>query len=219
MNPQESGSAVAVKPLCGSVRQRDKNKEQLTVPQAEPDTLAVFTEEPDNSEQLLISRVCERDQQAFRQLYELHVDWIHALCYRLTGNRASAEEATQEIFLRVWDKIASFNGESSFRTWLHSVATRGAISWQRRQKSWLERIQTATDSPEEANMVADAATDLSPLDRLLPRLPERARMVFVLHAIEGYRHEDIARTMKITIGASKAHFHRARQMIGQWLEE
>lgn len=174
----------------------------------------------EDNEKALLARIRQRDQAAFRQLYETYAGRIHALCLRLTGNLAMAEEATQEVFIQVWRKIDTFSGNSSLYTWLHSVASNTTISYLRKQKNWLNRVISRDD---EVNPHVEESwvpgPDLGKLDKLIMRLPERARLVFVLHAIEGYRHEDIARQLKTSTGTSKAQFHRARNLIRKWLEE
>jgi len=174
-----------------------------------------------DSETALLALIRQKDQAAFRQLYETYNKRIFTLCLRLTGNMAMAEEATQEVFIQVWRKIDSFNGKSSLYTWLHRVASNTTISYIRKQKNWLNRVISKDDDDDpqryEETWVPDP--DLSLLDRLIMRLPQRARLVFVLHAVEGYRHEDIAKQLKTSTGTSKAQFHRARNLIRGWLEE
>lgn len=173
----------------------------------------------EDNEKALLTRIRQRDQVAFRQLYETYSGRIHALCLRLTGNLAMAEEATQEVFIQVWRKIDTFSGNSSLYTWMHSVASNTTISYLRKQKNWLNRVRSDDGVKSRVEETWVPEPDLGRLDRLVMRLPERARLVFVLHAIEGWRHEDIARQLKTSTGTSKAQFHRARNLIRQWLED
>ncbi|MDC8829840.1 RNA polymerase sigma factor [Alteromonas gilva] len=159
------------------------------------------------------------DTGAYRQLYERFVGQVYALSYRLTGGDAGiAEDATQEVFVQVWLKLANFSEQSQFSTWLHSVAANITISYLRKQRGWLKRMFTL-EAESEQQLQAEAICDLSELDKCIVRLPERARLVFVLHAIEGYRHEDIARMLKMAVGTSKAQYHRARKLLEEWLGE
>lgn len=173
-----------------------------------------------DSEKVLIALIRQKDQAAFQQFYEQYSGRIFALCLRLTGNMAMAEEATQEVFIQVWRKIDKFSGKSSLYTWLHSVASNTTISYLRKQKNWLNKV-ISNDGNENSHFEETwvPGPDLSRLDKLIMRLPERARLVFVLHAVEGYRHEDIARQLSTSIGTSKAQFHRAKTLIKEWLEE
>lgn len=170
----------------------------------------------DRSEQALIEAVQAGDTRAYHRLYEKHVGRVHALCLRLSGDRALAEEATQEVFIQLWCKMDNYRGESRFSTWLHGVASNVCISYMRKQKSWLQRLFTH-DETELEEPHAEPGGDRD-LDAHIRRLPERARQVFVLHAVEGYRHEEIAEMLNIAVGSSKAHLHRARQLLKGWMD-
>ena len=156
------------------------------------------------------------DKQAFQELYRLHVGKVYALCLRLTGQPSMAEEATQEVFIQVWKKLANYRGDSQFSTWLHSVASNVTISYLRTQKSFWQNIFNLEDAGID-NTPAENSCQEVDLDVYIAKLPERARIVFVLHALEGYRHEEIANLMNIAVGSSKAQFHRAKQLIKNWM--
>ena len=158
------------------------------------------------------------DMVAYRQLYDRFVGKVYALSYRLTGDAAMAEDATQEVFVQVWQKLGNFSGKSQFATWLHSVTANITISYLRKQKGWLKRMFSMEPETEQ-QLLAEPATDLTQLDKCIVRLPERARLVFVLHAVEGYRHEDIGRMLNMATGTSKAQYHRARPFLEEWLGE
>ncbi|MBH0058608.1 sigma-70 family RNA polymerase sigma factor [Pseudoalteromonas sp. SWXJZ94C] len=179
--------------------------------------LHVKSEQTPLCEAALIERIKSGDQAAYATLYELHVKRVYGLCLRLLADQAHAEDATQEVFVQVWHKIALFDGRSQFSTWLYSVASNVAISYLRRQKNWLQKVV----SIEHSGMDEQSANDcegLNGLDKLIVRLPERARMVFVLFAIEGYRHEEIAEQLGMAVGSSKSQYHRARQLLQEWYE-
>lgn len=171
-----------------------------------------------DSEVTLVALAKQRNQAAFRRLYDKHLGKVYGLCLRMTGNRQLAEEATQEAFIQVWRKIDTFAGDSSFSTWLHSLTANTTISYMRKQKNWLQRMVRSDDYEELVQQLpAGAATDEDHLQACLARLPERARLVFVLHAIEGYRQEEIATKLGIAVGTVKAQFHRARELMESWL--
>jgi len=169
-------------------------------------------------EWLLIDKIKAGDKQAFQSLYQQYLGQVFALCYRLTGDRGMAEDATQEVFIQLWRKIANYQGQSKFSTWLHSVTANITVSYIRKQKGWLQRMFNIEDSPA-ANEIAESSCDSIDLEAYIQRLPERARVVFVLHAVEGYRHEDIARMTDMAVGSSKAQFHRAKQLLKEWMED
>ena len=168
------------------------------------------------SENELISKAKKGDKQAFRSLYDEHIGRVYALCYRLTGEKGMAEDASQEVFIQLWKKLANFDGQSQFSTWLHSVTANITISYMRKQKGWVQRMFNWENSGINEMPAEENSTDVD-LEALVIRLPERARMVFVLHAIEGYRHEDIASMLNMAVGSSKAQFFRAKQLLKDFM--
>ena len=151
---------------------------------------------------------------AYRRLYEMHVARVYGLACRLVRDRAAAEDVTQEVFIKVWKDISNFRGDSQFSTWLHRVCSLTAITYLRRQRGWLKRVILGDEAIAE---IPDQSINEADLETCIRQLPERARVVFVLHAIEGFRHEDIARICGIAVGSSKAHLHRARQLLQEWM--
>jgi RNA polymerase sigma-70 factor (ECF subfamily) len=143
----------------------------------------------------------------------------------MLADKDSAEDVCQEVFVVLWQKINNFRGESKFSTWLHSVATNVVLAHLRKQKNWLQRvfsIENQTTEQKNANEVSVELVDhsmIDELDRHISRLPERARLVFVLFAVEGYRHEEIAKMLKMAIGSSKSQYHRARTLLREWLND
>lgn len=172
----------------------------------------------DDEEQRLLLLVTQKNQAAFHLLYDKYLGQVYGLCFRLTGTKQMAEEATQEVFLQLWRKLSEFEGKSKFSTWLHRLTSNVTISYLRKQKSWLNKVINTEEAESLAEPEAQASPDLGRLDKLIKRLPERARIVFVLHGIEGYRHEEVARVMTTSVGNSKAQFHRAKGLIKIWLE-
>jgi RNA polymerase sigma-70 factor, ECF subfamily len=173
-----------------------------------------------DSEATLITLVRQKHQVAFKRLYDKYLPMVYGLCLRLTGSSGMAEEATQEVFIQVWRKIGTFAGDSSFKTWLHSLATNTTLTYLRKQKSWRQRMIGRDDYEELAEgLVANPPTEIDDVQYWLGRLPERARLVFVLHAIEGYRQENVAKVMGISVGTVKAQFHRARNLLQTWMGE
>lgn len=155
------------------------------------------------------------NQKAFHQLYLKHHKRIYALCWRMLADSVSAEDVCQEVFVHLWKNIKYFRGESQFSTWLHSVATNVVLSHLRKQKNWLQRIFSIEEHKvQEASVEME---ELSDLDKHIMRLPERARLVFVLFAVEGYRHEEIANLLGMAVGSSKSQYHRARALLKEWV--
>ena len=170
----------------------------------------------EKSEMDLIKAVQAGDKKAYQKLYHTYIGRVYGLCLRLTSDKALAEDAAQEVFIQLWRKIGNYNGDSKFSTWLHTVTSNITISYLRKQKGWVKRMFNIENS-EAMNYAAEQATDLNDIEIYVARLPERARIVFVLHAIEGYRHEEIAEMTKMAVGSSKAQFHRAKLLLKEWM--
>jgi RNA polymerase sigma-70 factor (ECF subfamily) len=168
------------------------------------------------SEWDLIKAVQGGDKQAYNQLYHEYIAQVYGLCYRLTGEKMLAEDAAQEVFIQLWRKIGNFKGDSKFSTWLHTVTSRTTISYLRKQKGWVQKVFNIEDSTA-MHKVAEESSSSVDIESYVVRLPERARIVFVLHAIEGYRHEEIAKMTDMAVGSSKAQFHRAKHLLKEWM--
>ncbi|NKB37340.1 MAG: sigma-70 family RNA polymerase sigma factor [Gammaproteobacteria bacterium] len=172
----------------------------------------------DAREAELIAAVIEGDRNAFHDLYQQHCGRVYALCLRISGNQAMAEDLTQEVFIQVWRKIQDFRAESRFSTWLHSIAVNTTLAAIRKNKSWLSRIVSNDDNDTATEASAEMPADEHNLEYCIAKLPERARIVFVLRAIEGYRHEEIASKMNMAVGTSKSQYARARSLLQEWVE-
>ncbi len=163
------------------------------------------------------------DKHAFYQLYQQFVGRVYAICWRLLANKQHAEDASQEVFIKLWQQLPSFRGDSSFATWLHSIATRTAIDHWRQQKNL--RLTDSSDQldingqTDLAEATVGCSDDTASLEQAILRLPAQARAVFVLFALEGYQHQEIAGLLGIAEGSSKAQYHRARQLLQEWLAD
>jgi RNA polymerase sigma-70 factor (ECF subfamily) len=166
-----------------------------------------------------VRRAQAGDAAAFEQLYRDNVNRVYALCLRISGDAGRAEELTQDVFVRAWQKLASFEGKSAFSTWLHRLAVNVVLGDRRSEKVRVARV-FATDQPEvwerPSTKAADPGTGID-LERAIAQLPPGARSVFVLHDVEGYRHEEIARMHGSAVGTCKAQLHRARRLLREAL--
>jgi RNA polymerase sigma-70 factor, ECF subfamily len=153
------------------------------------------------------------DLSAFGRIYREHVGRVYALCVRLTADRVFAEQLTQDAFVRAWERIATYRGESSFAAWLRRLTINVVMAERRAASRRERRVVTADDETlAEAPLERSDDADID-LERAIARLPEGARTVFVLHAIEGYQHDEIAELTGIAEGTSRAHLHRAREIL------
>ncbi|MGD9583153.1 MAG: RNA polymerase sigma factor [Lysobacterales bacterium] len=159
------------------------------------------------------------DRVAFESLYRRHAGRVHAVILRLLGgDRGRAEDLTQEAFVLVWQKLGDFRGESRFATWLHRLAINLALMALRQDRS------RPLAAPDGDAMLAEQSMPiaLSPelhvdLESLIPRLPPRARAVWLLHDLEGWQHDEIGQQLGMAVGTSKAQLHRARNLLKHWL--
>jgi RNA polymerase sigma-70 factor (ECF subfamily) len=167
----------------------------------------------------ILTRAQNGDHHAFAQLYSLHKRRIYSLCLRMVGNTAEAEDLTQEAFLQLHRKIATFRGDSAFSTWMHRLAINVVLMHLRRKGLALISLDEAMDpAPEEGpgrsfgspDLNLTGAIDRLALERAVTDLPAGYRLIFVLHDIEGYEHNEIASMLDCSIGNSKSQLHKAR---------
>jgi RNA polymerase sigma-70 factor (ECF subfamily) len=158
------------------------------------------------------------DRDAFERIYRQHVSRVYSLVLRMTQDRQRAEELTQDVFVRAWERIGKFRGDSLISTWLHRVAVNivlGAFESGKRES--LRHGAVAADDIAPLRYTRPGGERLD-LETAIARLPRRARAVFLLHDVEGYRHEEIGEMLGITSGGSKAQLHRARMLLRESLE-
>jgi RNA polymerase sigma-70 factor (ECF subfamily) len=163
-----------------------------------------------------VARAAAGDVSAFERIYHAHLPRVHGLVRRMAGGR-DTDELTQDVFVRAWQKLGSFRGESAFSTWLHRLAVNVVIE---RFRAETARRQRMHDGEEIFATIAGPARsgDLSmDFETALMKLPDGAREIFVLHDVEGYKHQEIAELLDISAGTSKAQLHRARMMLRRHL--
>ena len=162
------------------------------------------------------------DRLAFEQLYRSHCDRIFGLCWRMCGgDKSLAEDMVQEAFVRAWNKLHLFKGESKFGTWLHRLTVNVVLSDRRIRVKRLQREREMSDDVErtligDRDVFAGLRKDL---EAAIAGLPERARTVLILYDIEGYQHNEIAELTGMAVGSSKAQLHRARKLVREVLKD
>ena len=177
-------------------------------------TLAPMLRPPDPD----VALAARGDRRAFERLYRQHVGRVFSVCARMAGDRAVAEELTQDVFVRAWEKLALYRGESAFSTWLHRLAVNVVLNHRKsegRRRGRLDDDQTALDEAPGRQAQPGMRMDL---EQAIAALPPGARRVFVLHDVEGFKHEEIATLLGITSGGSKAQLHRARMLLRERLD-
>ena len=160
------------------------------------------------------------DHQAFERLYRTHLNRVFAVCARMVNERSHAEELTQDVFVRAWDKLSQFRGEAAFGTWLHRLAVNVVLNARKSEGRTRARFG---DDQEELDLLPQRASVSIPgasidLEAAIALLPPGARRIFVLHDVEGYKHEEIGQMLSITAGGSKAQLHRARMLLREALQ-
>jgi RNA polymerase sigma-70 factor (ECF subfamily) len=152
---------------------------------------------------------------AFEIVYQRYHRRTYSLCLRMTNSQTEAEDLTQEVFIQLFRKVGSFRGESAFSTWLHRLTVNQVLMHFRRRSFKNEKVSDDGEMPEQtvhgtANPNRMPVVDRIALKNAIGELPNGYRNVFVLHDIEGYEHEEVARMLKISIGTSKSQLHKAR---------
>ena len=162
------------------------------------------------------------EREAFDALYHAHVDRVFGICLRMCAERGEAERLTQDAFVRLWKRIASFRGDSEFGSWLYRLTVNVVLEDSRSTRRRSARVDNVEDpgyfdrghAPE-----AEHTESRMELEAAIARLPEGARHVFVLHDVQGYKHEEISNLMGIAVGTVKAQLHRARRLLREKLEQ
>jgi RNA polymerase sigma-70 factor (ECF subfamily) len=170
-----------------------------------------------------VTAAARGDRLAFERLYRANVGRVFSLCARMVGDRARAEELTQDVFVRAWQKLAQFRGDSAFSTWLHRLAVNVVLNDRKSERRRNEKTSDVDDVdtlPHERN--AGPSGDSSPglsmdIEKAIASLPPGARKVFVLHDVHGYTHDEIGSMLGVTAGGCKAQLHRARMLLREAL--
>ncbi len=182
---------------------------------------------PTVSEAEAIDKAKAGDAASFEVLYSMHKRRVYSLCLRMTGNTAEAEDLTQEAFLQLYRKIGTFRGESAFSTWLHRLSV-NVVLMHLRKKGLPEVSLEETMEPQQEDgpkkdigardNVLAGSIDRVNLERAVESLPPGYRIIFVLHDVEGYEHNEIAEMMGCSIGNSKSQLHKARMKLRDLLK-
>jgi RNA polymerase sigma-70 factor (ECF subfamily) len=174
-----------------------------------------------------IERAKQGNAEAFQALYEKHKRRVYSLCLRMTTNTAEAEDLTQEAFLQLYRKIATFRGESAFSTWLHRLSVNVVLMHLRKKGLPVVSLEETTQGGEEDAPKKDfgaddlrlaGSIDRLQLQRAVDDLPPGYRTIFLLHDVEGYEHNEIAGIVGCSIGNSKSQLHKARMKLRDLLK-
>ncbi|HUO67257.1 MAG TPA: sigma-70 family RNA polymerase sigma factor [Gammaproteobacteria bacterium] len=163
-----------------------------------------------HDEHELLAAARRGDTRAFERLYRALAPSVYGFCLRLARDSAEAQDCVQETFVRAWQRLGDFRGESRIGTWLHRIALNEVLGRRRHRAVEYRHLATVDTSMRRSH---DDSATMQDLEEAIARLPERAKDVFVLRAIYGYTHEEIASMLGVTEGTSKSQLHRARKLL------
>ena len=162
------------------------------------------------------------EMEAFEEIYHLHHKRVYSICFRMVRNASDAEDLTQQVFIQLFRNLHTFRGESSFTTWLHRMTVNQVLMHFRRRVVKTEkttedgstpiRIVSGTENPSRMALI-----DRIALNQAIGQLPPGYRMVFILHDLEGFDHDEIGKILGCAVGTSKSQLHKARQRLRKLL--
>jgi RNA polymerase sigma-70 factor (ECF subfamily) len=176
----------------------------------------------DNDDVSLAKLAAEGDMGAFEELYKRHYRRVYSLCLRMLQNTAEAEDLTQDVFIQLHRKIGSFRGESAFTTWLHRLTVNQVLMHFRKR---IVRFEMTTEEEQKPVQIVPGTenqnrmpiVDRIALEKAVAQLPEGYKTVFILHDVEGYEHEEVAKILGCSVGTSKSQLHKARAKLRKLL--
>jgi RNA polymerase sigma-70 factor, ECF subfamily len=170
----------------------------------------------------IIERAQQHDHEAFETIYHLHQRRVYGLCLRMLKNVEQAEDLTQEAFIQAFRRLNTYRGESAFSTWLHRVTVNVVLMSLRRKTLPTTSLDALTEPSSDGAPGVDIGTadnhlrmavDRLQLERAIDDLPPGYKIIFILHDIEGYEHNEIADLLGCSIGNSKSQLHKARMRL------
>jgi len=172
----------------------------------------------------LTQRAAKGDMVAFEEIYQRHHRRVYSICLRMLQNAYEAEDLTQDVFIQLYRKIGSFRGDSAFTTWLHRLTVNQVLMHFRKRNVKFEKTTEEGETPEQivagtANPFRMPIVDKIALDSAIAQLPTGYKNVFVLHDVEGFEHEEVARILGCSVGTSKSQLHKARLKLQKLLKK
>ncbi|HSI87580.1 MAG TPA: RNA polymerase sigma factor [Pyrinomonadaceae bacterium] len=208
----ESNSAVVEQDLAFAFEKCKQGKGKTRVDCTPARSVAVDDTTPDID---LCRLAADGDIKAFEHLYKRYNRRTYSLCLRMTSSPTEAEDLTQEVFIQLFRKVGSFRGDSAFSTWLHRLTVNQVLMHFRRRSVKNEKTSEDGEIPEQTVTGSANPSKMQVIDRIALRkaiseLPKGYKNVFVLHDVEGFEHEEVARRLGISVGTSKSQLHKAR---------
>ena len=188
-----------------------------------------FIEEPKQGPAIAeaIRRAQDGDRDAFEYLYHSHCRRVYGICLRILRDKSDAEDLTQQVFLRVFQKIGTFRGDSCFSTWLHRVTVNAVLMHLRKKRPQELHLDDQDSAPADSEGPRESCADgvSAPdtierlnLSRAIHKLPKGYKRLFLLHDVMGYEHGEIAELVGCSVGCSKSQVHKARKRLRKFLQ-
>ena len=164
------------------------------------------------------------DMGAFEEVYQRHHRRVYSICLRMLQNAHEAEDLTQDVFIQLYRKIGSFRGDSAFTTWLHRMTVNQVLMHFRKRNVKFDKTTEDGETPDQvvagtANPEKMRIVDKLALESAIDQLPDGYKNVFVLHDVEGFEHEEVARILGCSVGTSKSQLHKARLKLRKLLKK
>jgi RNA polymerase sigma-70 factor (ECF subfamily) len=172
----------------------------------------------------LAKRAAGGDMASFEEIYRRHHRRVYSICLRMLQNTSEAEDLTQDVFIQLYRKIGSFRGDSAFTTWLHRMTVNQVLMHFRKRTVKYEKTTEEGETPVQivsgtANPDRMRVVDKIALDSAIDQLPTGYKNVFVLHDVEGFEHEEVAKILGCSVGTSKSQLHKARLKLQKLLRK
>jgi len=172
----------------------------------------------------LAQAAAKGDMPSFEEIYNRHHRRVYSICLRMLQSTSEAEDLTQDVFIQLYRKIGSFRGDSAFTTWLHRMTVNQVLMHFRKRTVKFEKTTEEGETPDQ--MVPGTIdpnkmqiVDKIALDNAIAQLPAGYKNVFVLHDVEGFEHEEVARILGCSVGTSKSQLHKARLKLQKLLKK
>ena len=199
----------------------DQGVESDTVQFTAENTVADLTKVKDLE---LTRSASSGDMASFEEIYRRHHRRVYSICLRMLQNASEAEDLTQDVFIQLYRKIGSFRGDSAFTTWLHRMTVNQVLMHFRKRTVKFEKTTEEGETPDQivsgtANPEKMRIVDKIALDNAIAQLPDGYKNVFVLHDVEGFEHEEVAKILGCSVGTSKSQLHKARLKLQKLLKK
>ena len=174
---------------------------------------------------LELTKVAARgNMAAFEEIYKRHHRRVYSICLRMLQNASEAEDLTQDVFIQLYRKIGSFRGDSAFTTWLHRMTVNQVLMHFRKRTVKYEKVTDEGETPDQivtgtVNPMKMQIVDKIAIENAIAQLPDGYKNVFVLHDVEGFEHEEVARILGCSVGTSKSQLHKARLKLQKLLKK